>query len=75
MSAWFSVKHGGHLRANRLFELIFLAPFIGLRVSSRQLVLQIEIINLDPSEPGLRRGGGSRVKGRDLARISCFPQK
>lgn len=50
MSAWFSVTRDGPLRANKLFQLIFLAPFIGCRVSSSQLVLQIEIINLDPSE-------------------------
>ena len=62
MSAWFSVKHPGPLRANRFFQLIFLAPFFGFRVSSSHLVLQIEIINLDPSEPGLRRRGGSRVE-------------
>ena len=48
MSAWFSVKHGGPLRANKLFQLIFLAPFIGFRVSSSPLVLQIEIISLEP---------------------------
>lgn len=62
MSAWFSVKHGGPLRANKLFQLIFLAPFIGFRVSSGKLVLQIEIISLEPSETDLRRRGGSRIE-------------
>lgn len=68
MSAWFSVTHGGPLRANKLFQLIFLAPFIGCRVSSSQLVLQIEIINLDPSETDLRRGDSRIEKGE---RSSC----
>ena len=43
MSAWFSVTRGGPLRANKLFQLIFLAPFIGCRVSSSQLVLQMSV--------------------------------